>query len=67
MRTTINIDKKLLDEAMKLTKAKTQTKAVSLALSELVRVKRLERLASRIGASDPALSRRDLDRMRRDE
>lgn len=67
MRTTINIDKKLLDEAMKLTKVKTQTKAVSLALSELVRVKRLERLAARIGASDMALSKSDLDRMRRNE
>lgn len=67
MRTTINIDKKLLGEAMRLTKAKTQTKAVSLALSELVRVKRLERLASRIGASDIRLSRTDLERMRRNE
>ena len=67
MRTTINIDKKLLDEAMKLTKVKTQTKTVSLALSELVRVKRLERLASRIGASDIALSRNELNRMRRNE
>ena len=67
MRTTIDIDKRLLQEAMKLANVKTQRKAVSLALQELIRIKRLERLASRAGTFDIALSRNELNRMRRDE
>jgi Arc/MetJ family transcription regulator len=67
MRTTIDIDKKLLSEAMRLTNAKTQTKTVSLALHELVRAKRLERLAARIGTSGLNLTKDDLNQMRRNE
>ncbi len=67
MRTTVDIDKALLAEAMKLTNVKTQKKALSLALQELVRIKRLQRLASRVGNFDISLTREELDRMRRDE
>jgi hypothetical protein len=52
---------------MKLANVKTQTKAVSIALHELVRAKRLERLAARIGTFEIGLSRTDLNRMRHDE
>ncbi len=67
MRITVDIDKELLEEAMKLTNVKTQKKAISLALHELVRIKRLERLPSRVGNFDISLKREELDRMRRDE
>ncbi|MDR5696056.1 MAG: type II toxin-antitoxin system VapB family antitoxin [Armatimonadota bacterium] len=65
MRTTIDVDKDLLQEAMKLANVKTKKKAISLALSEFVRTKRLERLASRVGTFELSLTRDDLERMRR--
>jgi Arc/MetJ family transcription regulator len=37
MRTNIEIDDKLMAEAMKFTKAKTKKKAVAIALEDLVR------------------------------
>ncbi|MDR7435978.1 MAG: type II toxin-antitoxin system VapB family antitoxin [Armatimonadota bacterium] len=65
MRTTIDVDKDLLQEAMKLANVKTKKKAISLALSEFVRTKRLERLASRVETFELSLTRDDLERMRR--
>ncbi|OFX31662.1 MAG: hypothetical protein A2Z07_05070 [Armatimonadetes bacterium RBG_16_67_12] len=67
MRTTVDVDKALLREAMALANVRTQKKAFELALSEFVRIKRLERLANRIGAFDVSLTKAELDRMRRDE
>lgn len=67
MRTTVDIEKDLLQEAMRLANVTTQKKAISLALRELVRIKRLERLASRVGNFDISLTRKALNRMRRDE
>ena len=52
---------------MALANVRTQKKAFELALSEFVRIKRLERLANRIGAFDVSLTKAELDRMRRDE
>ena len=67
MRTTVDVDKALLREAMALANVRTQKKAFELALSEFVRIKRLERLANRIGEFDVSLTKAELDRMRRDE
>lgn len=52
---------------MVLANVRTQKKAFELALSEFVRIKRLERLANRIGTFDVSLTKAELDRMRRDE
>lgn len=67
MRTTVDVDKALLREAMALASVRTQKKAFELALTEFVRLKRLERLANRIGAFDVSLTKAELDRTRRDE
>lgn len=67
MRTTVDVDKALLREAMALASVRTQKKAFELALGEFVRIKRLERLANRIGAFDVSLTKAELDRTRRDE
>jgi Arc/MetJ family transcription regulator len=44
MRTNIVIDDALMDEAIKLTGAKTKKEAVELGLRALVRIKRQERI-----------------------
>jgi Arc/MetJ family transcription regulator len=44
MRTNIIIDDALMDEAIKLTGAKTKKEAVELGLRTLVRIKRQERI-----------------------
>lgn len=44
MRTNIVIDDELMDEAIKLTGAKTKKEAVELGLRTLVRIKRQERI-----------------------
>lgn len=67
MRTTVDINEELLREAMALANVKTQKKAIALALTEFVRIKRLDRLAARIGTFEVSLARADLDRMRSDE
>jgi len=44
MRTNIVIDDRLMDEALKLTGAKTKKEAVELGLRTLVQLKRQERI-----------------------
>lgn len=67
MRTTVDVDKAMIREAMELGKVSTQKEAISLALSEFIRIKRLERLASRVGKFELSLTPEQLDRMRRNE
>jgi len=49
MRTTLAIDEKLLEEAMKCTGEKTKTAVVQMALKELVRRRKLEGLKNLSG------------------
>ena len=42
MRTTLSLDDVLVKELMETTKARTKTEAISLAISEFLRRKRLE-------------------------
>jgi Arc/MetJ family transcription regulator len=49
MRTTLDLDEKLIEELLKATEAKTKTEAIHLAISELIRRKKLERLKSLSG------------------
>jgi len=44
MRTTLALDKKLLEEAMKCSGKKTKTSVVNMALEDFVRRKKLESL-----------------------
>lgn len=64
MRTSMNIPKDLLSEAVKLTGVKTQTSAVILSLQEMIRRKKLERLFSLQGKGVLGLKKNDLKRMR---
>lgn len=44
MRTTLDLDEKLVSELMKATESKKKTKAIHLAMSDLIRRKKLDRL-----------------------
>ncbi len=67
MRTTIEIDEGLLREAMAVTGAKKKRQCIELALQEVVRQKRLERLLQRLGKTTLTIDTDDLDRMRSDD
>ncbi len=67
MRTTIEIDEGLLREAMVVTGAKKKRQCIELALQEVVRQKRLERLLQRLGKTTLTIDTDDLDRMRSDD
>lgn len=67
MRTLIDIDEAVLEEAMKLTKTRTKKEVVNLSLRELVRRKRIEGLKSKLGKIDLDIDHRSLERMRNDD
>jgi Arc/MetJ family transcription regulator len=50
MKTTINIDDKLLEEAMKSIGVKTKTEAIEKGLQELILIKKRKELAGLFGA-----------------
>lgn len=63
MRTTLDLPEDLLEEAMRLSKAKTKTSAVILSLQELINKKRIETLRKMKGKISLDI---DLDALRRD-
>jgi Arc/MetJ family transcription regulator len=67
MRSTIDIDDSLLQEAMKLTKAKTKRELINMSLQEIINGKRRQRLANRLGKFNLDLTLEELERMRVDE
>jgi len=67
MRTTINIDKKLLEEALKLSKISTKKELINLSLKEFIRRRYLEKLKKRLGNCDLNIDLSSLKEMRKDE
>lgn len=65
MRTTLDLDGKLLKEAMALSHAKTKKETVERSLRELIRTAHVERLIARRGTGT-TLTPRTLSGMRRD-
>lgn len=63
MRTTLNLDAGLIKEPMSLTGAKTKTAAIHLAVSELVRRKKLEGLKILSGKVRLADNWRELEQL----
>ncbi len=51
-KTTINIPSELLEDAVRLTQARTKTEAVIRALRDLVRRQRIEQLIREAGSSE---------------
>ncbi|MBM3501067.1 MAG: type II toxin-antitoxin system VapB family antitoxin [Armatimonadetes bacterium] len=64
MRYTIDLPDDLVRDAMRLTGLKTKREVVTLALEELVRKRRLERLRARLGQGNLDLTLEELCRMR---
>ncbi len=67
MRTTINIDKNLIKEALKLSKISTKKELINLSLKEFIRKKHLEKLKNRLGNCDLNIDLSSLKEMRKDE
>lgn len=67
VRTTIELDDNLLQEAMTVTGAKKKRHLIELALHEIIRRQRIERLIQRLGKTPLALTATDLQRMRRED
>ena len=64
MRTTIDINERLLGRVMNLAHVRTKKEAVRLSLETFIRQKRLGRLASRLGKGGFHLSLEALEKMR---
>lgn len=67
MRSTIDIDDKLIEKAKKLTGVKTKKELINISLKELIRRKRLEHLLSLYGKSPIDITIKDVERFREDE
>ncbi len=63
-RMMVEIDERLLEEARRLSGARTKKAAIEVALRELVRRRRSRELAGLAGKVDLVLTRRDLRAMR---
>ena len=67
MRTTLDIDAKLLEDAVAATGARSKKEAVQIALEQLLRARRREELCGLIGNYDGfTLSTKKLEKMRND-
>jgi Arc/MetJ family transcription regulator len=66
-KTTVDIDEKLLDKAMKLSGAKTKKKAIESGLKELIKSINRRLLKEELGSYDIDLTLKDLENMRNDE
>ena len=66
-KTTVVIDDRLLDDAMKAVAARTKRAAIEAGLRELIRKRNREALRRELGTYDLDLTFRDLDRMRSGE
>ena len=63
-KTTVVVDDALLDEAMRVSGAKTKKQAITTGLKELIRRKNLEALRQELGTFDLGLSSEELEKLR---
>ena len=64
MKTLIDIEERLLNEAMKITGAATKKEVVNFSLCELIRFKHIQRLKSKIGSGRFVLDLKGLKKLR---
>lgn len=67
MRTTVDIDKDLLEEALKVSKIRTKKELIHLSLKEYIRRLRIKNLKKRLGDYDLTIDLKDLEKSREDE
>jgi Arc/MetJ family transcription regulator len=66
MRTTLEIDDRLMKRALALTKAKTKRELIHRSLEALIRQQRIERLLGKLGRFPLELTPRRLTKLRAD-
>jgi Arc/MetJ family transcription regulator len=66
MRTTLEIDDRLMKRALALTKAKTKRELIHRSLEALIRQQRIERLLGKLGRFPLELTPRRLTKLRTD-
>jgi len=66
MRTTLEIDDRLMKRALALTKAKTKREVIHRSLEALIRQQRIERLLGKLGRFPLELTPRRLTKLRAD-
>ena len=67
MRTTLDIDAKLVEKVVKTTGAPSKKKAIEIAMKEFLRAKRRKELSDLIGNYEEfGVSLRELKKMRKD-
>jgi Arc/MetJ family transcription regulator len=64
MRTTLEIDDRLMKRALALTKAKTKRELIHRSLEDLIRQQRTERLLGKLGRFPLELTSRRLTKLR---
>ena len=64
MRTTVDIDEKLLKEAWEFLHPKSKRELIEISLREIVRSEKIKRLASRLGRT-PMMTPAEFIRLRR--
>jgi metal-responsive CopG/Arc/MetJ family transcriptional regulator len=67
MRTTLNLDEKILDEIISLTGAKNRSQAINWVLEDFVKKKRLQRLLELRGSLHLENNWKELREMELDE
>ena len=67
MRTTVDIDTDLLQEAMRLCDVRTKKEVIHRSLTELIHRRRIEELKAMAGTMDLDLDAESLDRLRADD
>ncbi len=65
-KTTVEIDEKLLEQAMQISGAKTKKKAIEYGLRELIKSINRDLFKKELGTFDIDLTAEDLEKMRRD-
>ena len=66
MRTTLEIDDRLMKQALALTKAKTKKELVHRSLEALIRQQRIDRLLRKLGRLPLQLTPKRLNKLRAD-
>jgi hypothetical protein len=67
MRATLNIPDRLIDDLIRETKAKSKTKAITLAIEDFLQKKRLEKLLSLEGKLDLEDNWREMEALELEE
>lgn len=66
MRTTVDIDKEVLEEALKISKIRTKKELINISLKEYIRRFRINNLKKRLGNYDLTIDLKDLEKGRED-